>query len=212
MKPIVLPIAGVAALAIGVSAASAASPAYCALYAREFVMRAAVESQGSIPPKHIHDRAYHKCLNMDDEPLLPTAYADPATDGTGGPFVLDEGSADASGSEDSVDAATVEKPAVKAPAAKSAPAKETAALEPDPEPARKRWVVTKPTLKDRLVGMVPNWLKPSSKPDARPSVTGGRFEKWSPEWRAHCEKYFPKSFDPKTGTVIPYKTGVRTEC
>jgi hypothetical protein len=49
-----------------------------------------VDSQGSIPPSRIHDRAYHKCLNMDDEPLLPTAFADPGTGGTGGPFALVE--------------------------------------------------------------------------------------------------------------------------
>jgi hypothetical protein len=217
MKPILLPIAGVAALAVGVSAASAASPAYCALYAKEFTVHAAIESQGSIPPDYLRDRAYHKCLNMDDEPLLPAAYADPATDGAGASFVLDEGSVERGEAESLVETPA---PAIEAkepappPAVAPEPATKTARLDPDPEPGsvRKRVVVSKPTLKDRLAGIVPNWLKSGEEPTTKSSATGGRFEKWSPEWRAHCRKYFPKSFDPKTGTVIPYKTGIRTDC
>jgi hypothetical protein len=73
------------------SSAWAASPAYCALFAKEFTRYATVESQGSIRSAHVHDRAYHKCLNLDDEPLLPTAYADPG--GTSRePFAAIEGS------------------------------------------------------------------------------------------------------------------------
>jgi len=92
MRTIFGSLAWAAVLTCGVGSAIAASPTYCALYAKEFVKHAAVDSQGSVPASRIHDRAYHKCLNMDDEPLLPTAYADPGNDGSGGPFALIEGS------------------------------------------------------------------------------------------------------------------------
>ena len=88
-------LAPLAALALGAfaGAASAASPAYCALYAKEYARHAMSDSQGSVPETHVHDRAYSKCLNMDDEPPLPTAYVDPQQDGIGGPFVeAEEGS------------------------------------------------------------------------------------------------------------------------
>ena len=162
MRTIITPLAGLAALTSAAGAAWAASPVYCALYAKEFVKHAAVESQGSVPPSRIHDRAYHKCLNMDDEPLLPTAYAEPASDGTAGPFSLVEGADD---------------PA--AGASRDSEVEGTAAS--DPEPA----------------------------PDGAPSSGHAM---WSPEWRAWCSEHFPNSFDPKTGTIVPYKTRVRTVC
>jgi hypothetical protein len=93
MKTLIAPLAALAFCAMA-GAASAASPAYCALYAKEYARQAMSDSQGSLPETHVHDRAYSKCLNMDDEPPLPTAYVDPAQDGIGGPFVpVEEGSA-----------------------------------------------------------------------------------------------------------------------
>jgi len=172
MKTIVAPLAAIAAVGFGVGAASAASPAYCALYAKEYVKHAAIDSQGSLPPTLIHDRAYHKCLNLDDEPMLPTAYMDPTTDGIGGPFVVEEGDADVG--DTVVDEQTTEEPQVG----------ETAALEADPEPVKKS---------------TSKW-------------NGSGYAMWSPEWKAWCAEHFPKSFDPTTGTIIPYKTGVQTEC
>ena len=86
-------VAGVAMVGLALAvAASAASPVYCALYAKEYVKHAAAESKGSLSPGRVHDRAYSKCLNMDDEPLLPTAYAEPP-EAVGGPFVEEEPSA-----------------------------------------------------------------------------------------------------------------------
>jgi len=161
MRTIIVPLAGLAALTSAAGAVWAASPVYCALYAKEFVKHAAVESQGSIPPSRIHDRAYHKCLNMDDEPLLPTAYADPGSGRTGGPFSLVEGSNEG-----------VEN------AAKVAGVKAAAAPGPEPES----------------------------------SGSSSGHAMWSQEWRAWCSEHFPNSFDPKTGTIVPYKTGVRTVC
>jgi len=163
MRTIVVPFAGFAVLTSTAAAAWAASPVYCALYAKEFVKHATVESQGSISPTRIHDRAYHKCLNMDDEPLLPTAYADPGSNGTGGPFSLVEGS---------------KEPAEDV--AKESTVKAAAALSPEPE--------------------------------LESAGARSGHAMWSTEWRAWCSQHFPNSFDPKTGTVVPYKTGVRTTC
>jgi hypothetical protein len=174
MKTIIAPLAALAALGLSVSTASAASPAYCALYAKEFLKHAAVDSQGSLPPTLIHDRAYHKCLNLDDEPLLPTAYSDPTIDGVGGPFAVEEGSAEI----------VVDNPTVEATAVKASVVETTAALEADPAPVRKR---------------TGKW-------------SGSGFAMWSPEWKSWCAEHFPKSFDPATGTIIPLKTGKRTEC
>jgi len=163
MRTIIVPLAGLAVLTSAAVAAWAASPVYCALYAKEFVKHAAVESQGSISSTRIHDRAYHKCLNMDDEPLLPTAYADPGSDGTDGPFSFVEGASD---------------PAEKA--TKESAVRAGAASGPEQAPVS--------------------------------AGTGSGHAMWSTEWRAWCSQHFPNSFDPETGTVVPYKTGVRTTC
>jgi hypothetical protein len=172
MRTIIAPLAGLAVLSCGAGTAWAASPTYCALYAKEFVKHAAVDSQGSIPPSRLRDRAYHKCLNMDDEPLLPTAYADPGNDGTGGPFALVEKAYAPAADERGGD--TAAKPAIE----------DTAAVQPEPAP-----IMAQKNTQTR----------------------SGR-AMWSPEWRAWCSQHFPNSFDPKTGTIVPYKTGVRTIC
>ena len=37
---------------------------------------------------------------------------------------------------------------------------------------------------------------------ARPVYQGSGMTAWTPEWRTWCAKYFPNSWDPRTGTVI----------
>jgi hypothetical protein len=165
---------------LGAGTASAASPIYCALYAKEYAKHAAAESQGSLSPERVHDRAYYKCLNMDDEPMLPTAYAEPEGGGVGGPFVEEEGSAASFGE------AETDTPSVDATAIDEAIVQETAVLEADPPPAK------------------------SAKRSGKWSGSG--LAMGSPEWKSWCARHFPKSFDPKTGTIIPLKTGKRTVC
>jgi hypothetical protein len=109
---------------------------------------------------------------MDDEALLPTAFADPGTGGTGGPFALVE---------------KVQAPPAGEgpPAAAAKPAiEDTAALEPEPAPIKAQDNIRR----------------------------GSGHAMWSRKWRAWCSQHFPNSFDPKTGTIVPYKTGVRTIC
>ena len=40
---------------------------------------------------------------------------------------------------------------------------------------------------------------------------GSGLKRWSAEWKAWCAEHYPNSFDPKTGTVLPYD-GKRTMC
>jgi hypothetical protein len=69
--------AGLAGLAIAVLwtvEATAASPAYCALYAREYTAQFATgsDSDTAVASEYrILDQAYYQCLNMDVEPEFP---------------------------------------------------------------------------------------------------------------------------------------------
>jgi len=86
MKAIFLPLAGLALLTAMSSEAPAASPTYCAIYAKAFSQQQAM--QGGEDGDMSELRAYHKCLNLDDEPAMPeTAFSDPQEGGIGGPFV-----------------------------------------------------------------------------------------------------------------------------
>ena len=80
------------------SPALAASPAYCALYAREYAtsrIGAPVTSEDASAVQRVEDQAYYRCLNQDEAPQFPTTSAyfgqpleDIAGEGTGqgGPF------------------------------------------------------------------------------------------------------------------------------
>ena len=81
--------------------------------------------------------------------------------------------------------ATAEAPTVDATVIDEAMVKRTAATEDDP-----------PAASARRTG---RWR-------------GSGYATWSPEWRDWCAEHFPNSFDPKTGTIMPYKTGVREPC
>jgi hypothetical protein len=103
MRRTIAPLAGLALMALWAGNASAASPTYCAIFAREYLKQATELGDSAMPLRHIHDRAYSKCLNMDDEPPLPTAYTDPDEDGVGGPFIAADDADVPSGAETAVD-------------------------------------------------------------------------------------------------------------
>lgn len=42
---------------------------------------------------------------------------------------------------------------------------------------------------------------------ATPQKSRSGLRAWSPEWKAWCEEHFPNSFDPETGTVLPFEGG-----
>ena len=69
---------GLAAIAVstGIVEALAASPAYCALYAREYAQQFI---EPATPPsgatQQVQDQAYYRCLNLDENPEFPTTSA-----------------------------------------------------------------------------------------------------------------------------------------
>lgn len=83
-------------LAPGVGTAEAASPAYCALYAREYTAQFTTGSAADAAMAsdyRILEQAYYQCLNMDLEPEFPetSVYfgenpADVLGGGIGGPY------------------------------------------------------------------------------------------------------------------------------
>lgn len=69
---------GLAAVAVstGMVEALAASPAYCALYAREYAhqfIEPATPPSGAT--QQVQDQAYYRCLNLDENPEFPTTSA-----------------------------------------------------------------------------------------------------------------------------------------
>lgn len=108
---------------LAAGAASAASPGYCALYAREYAaskISAPIAGDAVGALQRVQDQSYYRCLNQDVEPAFPetSAYFGADVDeifggGIGGPFAqIEEG--DAAG--DVPDEAVTEK-AGAAPAA-----------------------------------------------------------------------------------------------
>jgi hypothetical protein len=131
MKMLIIPLAGIGMLAAA-GAVQAASPAYCALYAREYAnlfTEAAGQKQGS--EQHIQDEAYYHCLNQDEDPQLPrtSAYFGTELDApaVGGPLEP---------LTDSATASTTDAPAKAATDAKSA--KPAGTQQADATPGKRR--------------------------------------------------------------------------
>ncbi|MEJ0013103.1 MAG: BA14K family protein [Bauldia sp.] len=172
-------------LALGVAGgwepASAASPAYCALYAREYAsaridMAAGDQAEGA--RQRVEDQAYYRCLNLDDEPEFPTSSAYFGTADTdqaiGGPFdVFPQGDADP-GDTGSIDLAPGDAAVTDTTADPPA-----APVKPKPKPAETA---------SASVG--------TSKGPASSGLTP-----WSDEWLTWCKAHY-KSFNMTTGMVV----------
>src|ERR1700690_3595770 len=99
MRIAALTLSGLGLLATA-TAASAASPAYCALYAREYAaaeVSTPIAGDAAAALQRVQDQAYYHCLNQDEAPAFPktSAYFGADLDqilgggsegGTGGPF------------------------------------------------------------------------------------------------------------------------------
>lgn len=89
-------VCGCVPLFFGANGALAASPAYCALYAREYTAQFATGSSAdaAIASEYkIQEQAYYQCLNLDVEPEFPESSvyhgekpADVLGNGVGGPY------------------------------------------------------------------------------------------------------------------------------
>jgi len=182
--------------AAGISSpASAASPAYCALYAREYsaarigpVTSDADESAS----KRVEDQAYFRCLNLDEEPEFPasSAYAGASVEdldgGASGPFQdIAEGDTDTTDDADvpATGTAGAAKAAHAAAAAVASNGTPTAQNAPPDAPA--------------IVAANDSAYASGAK------LPGTGLAAWSPQWLTWCKSHFPHSFDPKTGFVVP---------
>ncbi len=168
MKTFLVPVAALGLVVLTEEAASAASPAYCALYAREYANQMVQVDAPAKMTVSVQDQAYYRCLNQDEDPAMPKASAYFGAD------VADPGAPRAVASIDQASTSTGNKAAAPAPKAAIRTASAVAS---------------------------------GSRAHSGDNLVDG-----SPEWVAKCKKYYPNSFDPKTGTVLAYHSGSRTMC
>ena len=64
-------LAALGILTLAAGTASAAAPAYCALYAREYAIDTVQPQAAAAMLQSVQDQAYYRCLNQDDDPPLP---------------------------------------------------------------------------------------------------------------------------------------------
>lgn len=187
-SPILLAVAAGGLVAGSLAASSpalAASPAYCALYAREYAtsrIGAPVTSEDASAVQRVEDQAYYRCLNQDEAPQFPTTSAyfgqpleDIAGEGTGqgGPFQALEihPKGKMPGQSTPADTATADNTGTSSPPPAAKPTRVAAA-----------------------------------------AVTNTRLapKQWTPEWVSWCKAHY-RSFDEGTGNVLTL-TGVKKLC
>ncbi len=164
MRMLLVPLAGLGLAALTAGTASAASPAYCALYAREYANQMVEVGAPARTAISIQDQAYYRCLNQDEDPALPTASAYFGTD--------------------------VE----------------------DPAPVPSLATISKDNASQDDATPVAEPKAPAPRTASKLSRRSGTLVVWSPAWVAKCKRYYPNSFDPKTGTVLPYHASSRRMC
>jgi len=173
MKKLLISLTGLGLTALAAGAASAASPAYCALYAREYANQ--VVQPGAAPGMQVsvQDQAYYRCLNQDEDPVLPVSSAYFGAD---------------------VEAIGVADPA----AAGESIAEDVPIGEGD--------------VSGDDVAIAPTYEEPAPAVKKKPRRPSGGLVAWSPEWVDKCKMYYPNSFDPEDGTVLPYSATKRQLC
>jgi hypothetical protein len=160
------------------SPASAASPAYCALYAREYAgsrVGTPVTTDDAGALQRVEDQAYYRCLNQDEAPQFPATsayFGAPLEDitgagtGVGGPFqaLQIEQKGKAGGTVGAKPGTTAAAPANSV----DGKATEVADIVTPPAPLAKK---------------------------------GGHGSQGSPEWVSWCKAHY-RSFDQATGYVL----------
>jgi hypothetical protein len=175
MRIAALTLSGLGLLATG-TAASAASPAYCALYAREFAaskISAPIAGDAAGAVQRVQDQAYYRCLNQDEDPAFPetSAYFGAEIDQIYGD-TIEQGDAAGAIPDQPVtaaDAVATTGTVGSGPAATAAPEKA--------KPIR-----TATAASGRKKG-------------------GSGLEQWSDEWVSWCKAHYPW-FNDTTGMVL----------
>jgi hypothetical protein len=171
-------------------AAKAATMNYCETYADRVAQYSPAAKADEQARQFIRDKAFYACLNMDDEPPLPESALGLFIDPSGSPFrVLD-----------APEAATA--PTIVPQQREAGEGEASVSLDAD-------------TPGETVTGSVTNGetggeTDPLLADDGQGRGSG--HAKGSDEWEAFCAKYYPNSFEPKTGTVIPAKLGRRVAC
>jgi hypothetical protein len=205
---LLLPLAPFCVIAAS-DVAGAASPSYCALYAREYATDTVQPRAAPGMLQSVQDQAYYRCLNLDEDPPLPKASAYFGTD--------------------VIDSAPV-APVVNKPAGGATPP-----TAPQPRPAPTRSVASAsigsgvvdsksspPAARTSIVAAPP----PPQAPDVKPAETrsvasastyratyhGSGMTAWTPEWKTWCARNFPNSWDPATGTILNFGADRRELC
>jgi hypothetical protein len=174
MRIAALTLSGLGLLATG-TAAPAASPAYCALYAREFAaskISAPVAGDAAGAVQRVQDQAYYRCLNQDEDPAFPetSAYFGADVDQIYGD-TIEQGDAAGEIPDEPVTAAE----AVATTGSDTAPAEAPAAK---PKPVRT-----------------------ATASGGSRKKGGSGLEQWSDEWVAWCKDHY-RSFNETTGMVL----------
>jgi hypothetical protein len=217
----------VAALAFSGSAtiaASAASPAYCALYAREYAIDTVQPAAAIGLRQSVEDQAYYRCLNQDDDPPLPTASAYFEAPELLLPRMpaprVDLTPASAAAARPAERTSPRLMPTAVAPSwirwTRSNAAKPGEAVAaPAPGPAQAAAGAPTAATKPRpTVQPTVTIASTAATPATKPAYKGSGFQPWTAEWAAWCARYFPRSWDPATGTVVhgSSTTGERVLC
>lgn len=201
MKRFVLPLAGIGLGLVGGGTASAASLDYCHRFATAHVKLASVQRLRNVSPETVHDQAFFLCLNMDDEPAMPTAYVDPKIKGVNPPWFASAPLATAAPKADQTSGETSAPPPIildAAPRAQEGDASADEAAAAGSEAAQTSDQASIAAAKE-----------PAKRAGRR---RGSGLPPGSPELAAWCLKHFPNSYDAATGTIVPFETGVRTVC
>jgi hypothetical protein len=173
-------------------AAGAATMNYCETYADRVAQYSPAAKADEQARQFIRDKAFYACLNMDEEPPLPESALGLFIDPSGSPFrVLD------------------------APVTATAPT-----ILPQPSPATPLQDTPQETggsLNADTPGNVVARAAEGTGETGTPIEDDGQgrgsgHPKGSEKWEAFCAKFYPNSFDPKSGTVIPAKIGRRVAC
>lgn len=173
MRIAALTLSGLGLLATGM-AASAASPAYCALYAREFAaskISAPVAGDAAGAVQRVQDQAYYRCLNQDEDPAFPetSAYFGADVDQIYGD-TIEQGDAAGEIPDEPVSAADAAATTGSGPADTAAPEK------------------AKP-------------VRTATAGGGRKKSGGSGLEQWSDEWVSWCKDHY-RSFNETTGMVL----------
>jgi hypothetical protein len=166
------PAFALAATVILADGADAASPGYCALYAREYAVARIASDAGDnalSARQRLEDQAFTRCLNLDVEPEFP------ATSVYYGASAEDVAGAVAEGDANPGDLTPVDPT-------------------PAPKPQSKRQVVA------------------SNAPVPPAGISRVDLKIGTDAWRNWCASHYPNSFDPTTGTVLPFDSQKREVC